>query len=137
MLVARIAPLDAPLELTAPAAGPTARAVRETLKRWLKREGLPRAAVEDLLIASGEAVANAITHAYPAGRRGPIHVCAERDGAGVAIVVRDEGAWRPARDADGMGLQLIRALGHGDVQSTETGTIVRMRWDASDERLSA
>jgi anti-sigma regulatory factor (Ser/Thr protein kinase) len=129
VLAVQLAPVDAPLELRVPATPRASRMVREPLKRWLRLQGLPDDDAGPLLVAVGEAVANAITHAYPAGFHGPITVDAtrDRDGDGVVICVRDLGGWRLPRDTRGMGLQLIEALGHGVVQATDSGTTVWLR----------
>jgi GAF domain-containing protein/anti-sigma regulatory factor (Ser/Thr protein kinase) len=128
VLVVQLAARHAPLELTVPAAASSARAVRETLKRWLVHEGVPDVALGDVLVASGEAVANAIVHAYPAGRRGPIHVSARADAEAVFVTIADEGTWRAPRDQRGMGLTLIRSLVNGAVERSPDGTTVRIRY---------
>lgn len=49
-----------------------------------------------LELAVGEALANAVTHAYPADQPGPITVRGELDASGSVICqVTDEGRWRP------------------------------------------
>src|SRR5262249_4655570 len=132
VLVVRVAPRHAPLRLTVPAAATSARAVREPLKRWLVHEGVPEMVLGDLLVASGEAVANAIVHAYPGGRRGAIHVAAETGDGAITVTVADEGQWRAPRDDRGMGLTLIRSLVDGQVERSPSGTTVRMRYTRTE-----
>jgi anti-sigma regulatory factor (Ser/Thr protein kinase) len=129
VLVVRLALQRAPLAITVPATAHAARTVREPLRRWLAEQGVPTEPAGDVLVAAGEAVANAITHAYPAGRRGPIHVSAVAVDDAVLVRVRDEGQWRPKRDSRGMGLRLIDVLGHGEVASTPEGTVVSIRYE--------
>ncbi len=128
VLVVRLAPLHAPLRVTLPATAHAARSARELLKRWLAEQHVPDDATGDLLVAAGEAVANAITHAYPAGHNGPIHVSATAGDDAVVVQVSDEGRWRPARDERGMGLRLIDLLGGGEVAHTADGTTVSIRY---------
>lgn len=127
VLAVQLAPVGAPLELRVPATPRASRMVREPLKRWLRHQGLADDESGPLLVAAGEAVANAIIHAYPAGFHGPITVVAAREHGGIVICVRDLGGWRPPRDDRGMGLQLIEALGHGVVEATAAGTTVWLR----------
>lgn len=84
-----------------------------------------------MLLAVGEAAANAVEHAYPDGAHGSVEVLLERDAGGVTGAVRDSGAWRPP-PADpgfrGRGLQILRALADDlDVRAEAGGTIVRFR----------
>jgi anti-sigma regulatory factor (Ser/Thr protein kinase) len=89
---------------------------------------MDEASAYDVLVAVGEAAANAIEHAYgPSDASFRLNAAVE-DGD-VVIEIRDEGRWRPARGAHrGRGLGMMREL-MDDVQvdSDEGGTLVRMR----------
>ena len=94
---------------------------------------LPEDAVEDLQLALGEAVANAVEHAYrdqPAGEC--VYAVSWLPDGGVDVCVEDFGRWRPV-PADpgfrGRGLRLIHELAeHVSVQpSPAGGTTVRFR----------
>ena len=93
--------------------------------------------VDDLELATYEALANAAEHAYPSGRpQVDLEAVATADG-GVLVTVRDHGHWRPP-PADsgfrGRGLGMIRALAHrSEIEQTETGTVVHMQWFGPDE----
>jgi GAF domain-containing protein/anti-sigma regulatory factor (Ser/Thr protein kinase) len=102
--------------------------MRRALQDWLPRIGMDEASAYDVLVAVGEAAANAIEHAYgPSDASFRLNAAVE-DGD-VVIEIRDEGRWRPARGAHrGRGLGMMREL-MDDVQvdSDEGGTLVRMR----------
>jgi anti-anti-sigma factor len=87
--------------------------------------------VDDVLLAVGEAAANAVEHAYPDGSAGVVEVALERGVGGVAGTVRDTGAWRPPPDDPGFrgrGLQILRALADDvDVRTDAGGTTVGFR----------
>jgi anti-sigma regulatory factor (Ser/Thr protein kinase) len=101
--------------------------MRRALRDWLGAVGANEDEAYDILVAVGEAAANAIEHAYgPA----PAHfeIDADLDGETVAITVRDEGIWRAPRGLHrGRGLGLIQELMDDfDVARAESGTEVRM-----------
>jgi serine/threonine-protein kinase RsbW len=90
--------------------------VRARIRKWLEGHGWPADAVDDVVLAVHEAVANVIDHAYPAGLMGDVAVTATllADGGHrrVRIVVRDRGRWRsPPTDPGyrGRGLQMVRS----------------------------
>jgi PAS domain S-box-containing protein len=102
--------------------------LRHTLRRWLREIDASARDSYEILVACGEACANAIQHPYGA-REGFLDVdLAVIDGE-VEITVTDSGNWRPPSSADGgRGMHLIEALMHGvEVESGTGGTIVRMR----------
>ena len=90
---------------------------------------------EAVLLATGEAVSNAVEHAYPPDAEGVVELTMALgwpDPADVSVAVVDGGRWRPAPpDAGfrGRGLQMIRALAdRADITTGPHGTSVRMRW---------
>lgn len=90
--------------------------VRARFRAWLEGHGWPADAVDDVILAVHEVVANVIDHAYPAGDTGDLAVTATllADGGRrrVRIVVRDRGRWRsPPVDPGyrGRGLQMVRS----------------------------
>jgi PAS domain S-box-containing protein len=112
LIAARLMP--PPLEARLPAEPARLAAVRRAVVAWGDAAALPEDVVEDLQLALGEALANAIEHAYQ-GR--PAGECAYRvswtpDG-GIDVRVDDSGSWRPV-PADpgfrGRGLMLIHQL---------------------------
>jgi len=102
--------------------------MRHSLDAWLEGGGMgepPRAAV---VLATHEAVANAIQHA---GAPSPVLVRGESDADGVVIEVSDDGHWKapvkPPRGDRGRGLLLIRSLvSDAQIKTGEWGTVVRI-----------
>ena len=102
---------------------------------WTAAAGLPGDTAEDLQLALGEALANAVEHAYaasPGDGECSYRLARGADGS-VRVEVRDTGLWRPPpadRGYRGRGLELIEALGT-DVEvehaSGVAGTTVRFR----------
>jgi anti-sigma regulatory factor (Ser/Thr protein kinase) len=129
LLAVRLEPVDAkPIELTLPAQPDSLAYMRRVLGRWLRAVGADEAETYEILVACGEACANAVTHAYPAGDDSSylIEAC-RRDGA-VEIEVRDSGSWRARVGSEGRGLGLISQLADElAVDRSATGTVVRMR----------
>ncbi len=106
------------------------RRARQAVGAWATQIGLPPATVADLVLATHEALANAVDHAYPAAA-GAVSVTADCTDGEVLVVVRDHGAWRPPRSVNGRGrgLLLIRHLAdHVELSHDNTGTTVRMTW---------
>jgi anti-sigma regulatory factor (Ser/Thr protein kinase)/anti-anti-sigma regulatory factor len=100
------------LELTAaPAALP---GVRRRVSSWLTGLGMGEQDRVGVMVAVGEACANAAEHAYRGAAPGPMSVTARVDVDGVLTVqIRDHGAWRrPSRDPGdrGRGLLIMRQL---------------------------
>lgn len=117
------------LELIAdPAALP---GVRRRLGSWLTALGMGEQDRVGVMVAVGEACANAAEHAYRGSEPGPMSVTARVDVDGVlTVTVRDEGTWRPPnRDPGdrGRGLLIMRQLVDGVVLAEEEkGTTVTL-----------
>jgi serine/threonine-protein kinase RsbW len=107
-------------------------AVRRELGTWAAATGLDDEAVEDLLLASYEAMVNAAEHAYTDGER-PVDLSAVCTAEGcVLVTVQDEGHWRPI-PADpghrGRGLAMINNLSdHAEIHRRPEGTTVSLWW---------
>jgi serine/threonine-protein kinase RsbW len=105
--------------------------VRARIAAWAARTGLSADTVDDIVMATHEALANVADHAYPngAGDAALDAVCTEGE---VRVVVRDHGRWQaPASDPGwrGRGLVIINGLAdHVDVHRADWGTSVAMRW---------
>ena len=131
--VVAVRPVPAALRLHLPADPARLAGVRHAVTAWAAGAALGPDAVEDLQLAVGEAVANAVEHAYGGtDRPGPVDIelTSDRDG-GVTVTVLDGGTWRPV-PADpgfrGRGLQLIHALaGDVDLDRGPSGTALRFR----------
>ena len=102
--------------------------MRRILGRWLDEAGATRADIEDLMLASAEAAANAIEHAYGLAP-GVVELRAwtAKDGA-VKVTIRDFGNWRRPRGTHrGRGLVLMEGLADDvEVIQTEEGTTVEL-----------
>ena len=116
-----------PLHVTLPAESRMLVEVRGSLRRWLRESGVAREDENEILVASGEACANVVRHAYPA-LPGDMVLDARMVDGSVELVVTDRGDWRPATDrGGGWGIQLMRELMDTvEVDNTDGGTVVRM-----------
>ena len=101
--------------------------LRRLLMRWLRLTRASAQEIYDITIATGEACANAIEHAYGA-RPARFEVEGRFEEGMVKLCVRDFGNWRAPRGAHrGRGLQLIEALMEDvEIVRDERGTEVRM-----------
>ncbi|MGY1638234.1 SpoIIE family protein phosphatase [Geodermatophilus sp. SYSU D00742] len=134
VIAARVLP--APLAARLPADPARLSAVRRAVAAWTAAAGVPEETAEDLQLALGEALANAVEHAYasaPDGTGECSYELVREAGGGLRVEVRDNGVWRPPpadRGFRGRGLDLIHALGT-DVELGRgpggTGTTVRFR----------
>lgn len=118
--------------------------VRDGLADWAGRVGLNAQQVEDVTLASYEALANAAMHAYPDGQGTlAVHAQYRPDRQQAQITVADAGQWQPPPDErdglGGRGLVLIRNLAeHAEVHTDGAGTTVSMRWTVpSPDRVPA
>jgi serine phosphatase RsbU (regulator of sigma subunit)/anti-sigma regulatory factor (Ser/Thr protein kinase) len=129
LLAVRVLPPDSgPLDF-AVAAEPGALAeLRRRLHAWLAQSGAAEEEVYDIVLATCEAAANAVEHAYgPAEAR--FRVRARLEAGEVTVEVHDRGAWRDQRDPlRGRGLAVMRELMDDvSVNSDDEGTNVRLR----------
>jgi serine/threonine-protein kinase RsbW len=120
------------LRLTGPYLRAQLRGVRVRVAEWASAAGMCPDGVDDLALATYEALANVADHAYPDGS-GDVWVDGDRSGAGdLTVVVRDRGRWRtPPADPGlrGRGMMLIAALADRvTVRRGPTGTSVVMHW---------
>jgi anti-sigma regulatory factor (Ser/Thr protein kinase) len=111
-----------------PSAPAALRAMRLELRPLLDLTGLPDDQVQDLILAAGEAAANAVEHA-----RDPAPPCfdvlTEVGEAAARIVIQDHGRWRaPTAAGDrGRGLQMIGRLADATLTVGPQGTTVVLR----------
>ncbi|HEU4971394.1 MAG TPA: ATP-binding protein, partial [Gaiellaceae bacterium] len=106
------------------------RAVRADVREWLDDQNLQQADREAVVLALGEACANAVEHAYVDGPPGNVEIELTMLDDSLVVTVRDFGSWRAVPDEDpdrGRGYQIMRALSERvDVESGPGGTIVTM-----------
>jgi anti-sigma regulatory factor (Ser/Thr protein kinase) len=122
------------LRLTRVAATEAVPALRRLTRRWTAESDLDEDTAEDVVLAVDEAVTNVVEHAY-AGVAGAVRLQLTRWECGeLTVIVEDDGTWRPPPTDPGFrgrGLSLITRLAdHAHVNSTSTGTVVRMNWAA-------
>ena len=102
---------------------------RRRLRAWLSAVGLDERTVNDLLIASGEACANAIEHAYGFSADSTVDVSAAVTDDTVEVRIADRGRWKEPGSSEnrGRGMAIMRALADDvRVERGPDGTLVRI-----------
>jgi serine phosphatase RsbU (regulator of sigma subunit)/anti-sigma regulatory factor (Ser/Thr protein kinase) len=120
-----------PLELEFPADASQLAPARHALRSWLKRALVNPDRSMDVLIAAGEAVANAIEHGHRHHPEGRISMAATALVDRVQLTISDTGSWKtpqPARDSTrGRGIALMRGLMQEvAIKPGATGTTVHL-----------
>jgi anti-sigma regulatory factor (Ser/Thr protein kinase) len=115
------------LDLTLPALPTSGRLFRQALHRLYLAVGLPEDRIASMQVAAGEAIMNAIEHAYGV-RGGLVRVRGTVESGKLVIEVSDQGRWRAPRDDDrGRGLEIMSGLvGDVTVDRSKEGTVVRL-----------
>jgi anti-sigma regulatory factor (Ser/Thr protein kinase) len=120
-----------PLRLDLVAVPSALPGVRRRLGDWLSGLGMGEQDRVGVMVAVGEACANAAEHAYRGREPGPLTVVATVDVDGVlTVTVQDRGTWRPPdRDPGdrGRGLLIMRQLVDAVVLQEEQGTTLTLR----------
>ncbi|MEU7947311.1 SpoIIE family protein phosphatase [Micromonospora taraxaci] len=121
-----------PLELDFTAEATGLAPVRSALRSWLERCGLSPTNAYNVLVAAGEACANAIEHGHRDNPGGRIRLRATATADGLHLSVTDSGHWKtPQPEAGnhrGRGLLLMRALMDAiTVTPSATGTTIDMQ----------
>ncbi|WP_053674806.1 SpoIIE family protein phosphatase [Streptomyces sp. WM4235] len=127
-VMSRLAPVDgydddvalllyrhpAPLEMSFPAESSRLAPVRKTLRGWLAQCDLPPTTVQNVLVAAGEACANAIEHGHRDAPGDAIHLRAEAYVDNLHLTIADTGRWKaPQPELNthrGRGMGLMRAV---------------------------
>jgi hypothetical protein len=104
---------------------------RAALRSWLSEVGVEPDQIQDMLIATGEAVANAIEHGHRSRPEGTISLRATAVVDGLHVSVIDSGVWKIPHQVPsehrGRGLSLMRCLVQDlSIHSNEAGTTVHM-----------
>jgi anti-sigma regulatory factor (Ser/Thr protein kinase) len=102
--------------------------VRRSLHRFVDSLGFDEDAQFSILTAAGEAIANAVEHAY-FGHPGVVRLLAQATDGVLSVLVEDDGKWKPAqrRDERGRGLPLMRALMDAvEIRTHQARTEVRL-----------
>lgn len=111
--------------------------LRAALDQWLGRGAIGEEARAAIVLATHEALANAIDHSRS---RGAVLVCGRISAGVVLIEVQDSGEWLPAvfeDEARGRGLMLITGLMHElEIDTGDPGTTLRMAFRLSEAALA-
>jgi anti-sigma regulatory factor (Ser/Thr protein kinase) len=129
---APVEPAAARLALRIPAAIDLLRPLRRRVEHWARVHGLSADELADLQLALGEAVSNAMEHAYAGAGTGTVDVRLEVRATGsgreVLAKVADRGRWKPATSRPthrGRGITMIDELSDDmRVTSNSSGTEV-------------
>ncbi|MFF9640923.1 SpoIIE family protein phosphatase [Kitasatospora aureofaciens] len=121
----------APLDMAFPAEAGQLAPVRQALRDWLHRCDLPPHTAQGVLVAAGEACANAIEHGHRHNPGDMVRLRAETRAGGVRLTVTDSGRWKTpepgANPHRGRGLTLMRAMmQHVTIAPGPEGTTVEM-----------
>jgi anti-sigma regulatory factor (Ser/Thr protein kinase)/putative methionine-R-sulfoxide reductase with GAF domain len=124
----RVVPVEGVLRVRFAADPQVLSQMRRMLRRWLQGHGAERDEIAPIILAVGEACANAIEHAYAPGVAYFVLEADHSDGL-VTVVVRDTGRWRAPRGTDrGRGLKMMEAaIDELEIHRTDAGTEVIMR----------
>ncbi|WP_233157890.1 SpoIIE family protein phosphatase [Actinokineospora bangkokensis] len=144
-LMSRLAPADgyeddvalllyrhpAPLHMDLTADAEDIAPARGALRGWLNRCGLDPVQVQNILVAAGEAVTNAIEHGHRESPGGRVLLRAAALIDALHITVTDTGSWKlpnPQQNPHrGRGITLMRALMNDvTIESDTTGTTVHL-----------
>ncbi|MBS2532649.1 SpoIIE family protein phosphatase [Catenulispora sp. NF23] len=121
----------APLQISFAAESSQLAPVRQALRGWLDQCDLPPGTVQNVLVAVGEACANAIEHGHREVRGEVVLFRAEAGVDSLHLTITDSGSWKPPEIQSGTdrgrGLTLMHALMNQVVVTPgPTGTTVRM-----------
>jgi anti-sigma regulatory factor (Ser/Thr protein kinase) len=129
----RVSDVKSRLELSLAADPISVRITRDAVMRWFREQRLPDGGLgADISLATSEAVANVVRHAYGESQ-GRVDLDAEiRDGEDILIVVSDRGRGLAAPSEsprNGLGLPVMGRVANGvTVASDANGTTVSLRF---------
>ena len=129
LILSRTAPVESYLFSAVPVVATIARAI---VGDELTTLGVEHERRFGILVALGEAIANAIEHAYHGAAPGLIRLKLEHDGRQVSLIVEDFGCWKPfVRGGDrGRGIELMHAIMDGvQIRSTRESTQIVLKAD--------
>jgi len=100
--------------------------MRDAVRDALTVAGMEGAIVDDIVLATSEAVGNVIRHAYR-GAPGLLEVAMTIDAERIELTTRDEGTWRESNRPGRLGLEIMRGvMDTVEVDTGDDGTTVRM-----------
>jgi len=127
------------LHFRVPAAAGRLAGLRHALAEWATGIGLSDEDTEALVLATYEAMANSVEHAYRDQTQGVLDLRAQVDDMQgcVTVTVTDYGQWKtpqPSSGLRGRGLSLIKGLtSSSTITPTSGGTTVSMAWPLPDK----
>ncbi|MCM4076354.1 SpoIIE family protein phosphatase [Paractinoplanes hotanensis] len=121
-----------PLELDFPAEATRLAPLRSMLRTWLARCGVDPTTAQNVLVAAGEACANAIEHGHRHLPGGLIRLRASATADDLRLTITDSGLWKTPEPAAnphrGRGFALMRALmSEVTVTTGAAGTVVGLQ----------
>jgi len=125
------------LRITRMASATAPKSIRHALDAFLRTLTVRDERREDIVLAVGEALANAAEHAYEATECRSehevieLHATATPDGSRIAVEIRDAGRFieRAARADRGFGFRIMRSIARDVAIDTASGTRVRMTFE--------
>ncbi|MFI0720675.1 SpoIIE family protein phosphatase [Streptomyces sp. NPDC021224] len=115
----------APLNVAFPAEAAQLAPVRRALRNWLNQCALPPQTVQNVLVAVGEACANAVEHGHRDTPGDTVRLRAEARADDMHLTVSDTGGWRTPRPDPGTdrgrGFTLMRALMQNVTVTSDAG----------------
>lgn len=127
------------LRLSSPARADRPKTLRHALAAFLAAVPLDAESTEDILTAVGEALANAVEHAYDGRDSGTVELFARTDDdATILVEVTDNGTFieRERAQDRGFGLRIIRAIASAVAVERDGGTKVRMTFNIASARAA-
>jgi serine/threonine-protein kinase RsbW len=113
-----------------------AREFRHALAAFLEAIGVEQRLIEDIVVAVGEALANAVEHAYPPTGPGEVELAARQtDDRTLVVDVVDHGTFKKRERAPGrgFGLRIAEAIARELTITTSSGTRVQMIFGTNPE----
>jgi anti-sigma regulatory factor (Ser/Thr protein kinase) len=130
---------DCELRLNHVATLECARPFRHALGAFLNALDVKSVLCSDVLTAVGEAMANALEHAYKGNEPGNVELYAkENENKKLLVAVRDHGTFivRGENPGRGLGLPIVRAIAKAICIDTDDGTNVQMTFDIGKRKTA-
>lgn len=107
------------------------RRARAEMRDWLEKQQRPW--IDDVLLACGEAIDNALEHGDS-----PIRVSLHSRNTAVTVTISDNGTWRVSADVPtrGIGIPIMTALMDSLTVDTRSGTTIVLTRDHPDDDRS-
>lgn len=136
LTLTRVAKTDGEVDLVFSAIPLVSALVRSTLRQISAAIGFSSDAEFSVLVGVGEAIANAVEHAYGDREPGLLQLQTRIEGSRFVVRVDDYGRWRPftRREERGRGIPLMHALCDGvQIKSTQNSTSITLSIDLNRE----